>query len=148
MNYESKIDRENLSPVEIETGIFNIFTSGETETTYSDVLAAGREIGRQRIWGWTKTLVGGGTLLIASMVNVGFSGALLFDKIKASQLDPLGMGMLAGVAIGAWYTAKNGLGDINLADSRDIAIKDSFELSGKPSEEQIQSPYEPTLEVN
>jgi len=145
MNYESEVSREGLSQAAVETGTFNIITTGKEKTSYSDILSAGREIGRQKFWGWTKLLVGGGGFIIADMAHAIWIGQVLFKSISLDQIDLPRLAVLTGLTVGAWYTAKDGLTDLGIANSRDAAIKDvpfgaSLNLETEQSEEKIQSP--------
>ncbi|OGE37478.1 hypothetical protein A3F00_01270 [Candidatus Daviesbacteria bacterium RIFCSPHIGHO2_12_FULL_37_11] len=121
MDYESGINKLGLSPANIETGGFNIVTTGKEKTIYVDVLTAGREIGSQKLWGWTKLLVGGGAFLITDVTLIASLAWSLFDK--TSQLDLNRVAVVTGLAIGAYYTAKDGNRDINITSSKDKAIK-------------------------
>lgn len=134
---------------------FLLRTTTVEDRPITDPIDAGRQIGRQRFWAWTKMalggmeMLGGGVLEGAAIYMVG--GEIIQNTVNHTAFSfdlnvvALFFGLSALAIFSGWNTAKNGFHEENMFYDQYVTLKGSTSISITTFQE-LQTPAEPEVE--
>lgn len=140
MEYESTVKQEGKEVI--------LYTTGKEKRSYSSLVDASRDIGRERLWAWTKAVAGGLLLGSVGCLDLAIATHAAVTSIKALPFDPrwdiMSYLQLSGIA--GWYILKHGANEIFRYDKNDRALKEvSLNLQTLEPSNDFEYPLDGTI---